>query len=364
MACFLIHGQEARMESKSISKRNQVDAEEAVSPRPLDGARRRFVASGALLALQGAWALAASAQPKREFGGATAPLRIVVPASPGGPIDTLARKIAQRITARSGRAVIVDNRPGAMGVIGVNTVLQFPSDGNTVLMATTGTLVVPTLIVRPAPFNLSDLAPVTGITQSTLVLIANSSVPAKTLPELLALVKKDPSKFAAGNAGKGTNAEMLIAQLADGAGLDILQVPFKGGMPAMQALLSNVVQMTVVEFNQALPLMKAGKIRIIAQFGKRRIQQIPDVPTVSEFMPGVDGSLWIGMLARAGIPVASLQALSGMIRDVMAEEPMRHWVDSIGAQVDTGGPEELAKTIALDKLAFGALVKKYNLYAK
>lgn len=291
------------------------------------------------------------------------PLRIVVPASPGGPIDTWARLVAETMAAQFGRAVLVENKPGGNGIVGAIAVLQAPADGNTIYMTTTGTLVVPTLLVRPKPFELEQFASVAAVSRSTLLLLLHPSVPAKTVPDLAAYMKANADRFTAGNAGKGTTGELLLAQFADRAGAQLLQAPYKGGAPALQALIGNEVQMTVVEMSQAMPFVKAGRVRVVAQFGTQRDRLLPDVPTVSESLLGLEGILWVGMLVRADTPAATVAALNHRLNQVLAAGTVRERAARMGAQIEGGTPQHLDDLIAKDLRELGFIVEKYKITA-
>ena len=283
--------------------------------------RRMFCCIAATAALLPVTANAQSAG--GEVAMSARPLRLIVPASAGGPTDTWARIIAEKIQTRFGRSTVVDNRPGAGGVIGANALLQAPADGDTVYVTSASLLVIPAQLIKPKPFELSRFTPVGMLVRSTILALVHPSVPAATPAELVAYIKANPGKVVSSNAGVGSYGGLLVTQFADRSGIDIPQVPYKGGAPAMQAVLANEVQMFMGDMYQALPLVRAGKLRAIAQLGLARSDQLPDLPTLSESLPGFEGNLWIGVVARAGTPPAVVNSLNHALNTILAEDDIK-----------------------------------------
>jgi tripartite-type tricarboxylate transporter receptor subunit TctC len=320
----------------------------------------------ALVAVPGrAWAQASDATTATATAPAAGkPLRIIVPATAGGPSDTWARIIGERLQLRFGRSAVVDNRPGAGGVIGATALLQAPADGDTVMFTTTSTLVLPAELIQPKPYEMNRFVPVGMIARSTIVVLLHPSVPATNTAELVAYIKANPRKIVSSNAGVGSFGGLLVSQFADRYGIDIPQVPYKGGAPAMQAVVAGEVSMFMGDMYQAMPLVQAGKLRVIAQLGLARSEQLPALPTLSESLPGFEGNLWVGVVARAGTPAPAIAGLNRMINDILAEDGVRQKAAASGAAIEAGTPGAFGAVLAGDERNFGALIRKYDIKAE
>ena len=304
----------------------------------LDAALRRGAAPAALtLALLSSCAVIGTA-------GAQAypvkPVRIVVPFSPGGPNDILARIIGQKLTEAWNQQVIVENRPGGGTVIGTEIVAKSPPDGYTLLMVSTSHA-TNTILLRKLPFDtLRDLAPVILVASSANVLVTHPSLPAKSVKELIAIAKARPDQVAYGSGGNGTSTHLAGAMLSLMGGVKMTHVPYKGAGPATVSLLSGEISLMFGTILSSIPHIKAGRMRALAASGSRRSPAMPEVPTVAETLPGFEAAAWYGVSASGGTPKEVIAKLNQEIARVLNAGDMRERLAREGAEVVGGGPEQ------------------------
>ena len=304
----------------------------------LDAALRRGAAPAALtLALLSSCAVIGTA-------GAQAypvkPVRIVVPFSPGGPNDILARIIGQKLTEAWNQQVIVENRPGGGTVIGTEIVAKSPPDGYTLLMVSTSHA-TNTILLRKLPFDtLRDLAPVILVASSANVLVTHPSLPAKSVKELIAIAKARPDQVAYGSGGNGTSTHLAGAMLSLMGGVKMTHVPYKGAGPATVSLLSGEISLMFGTILSSIPHIKAGRMRALAASGARRSSAMPEVPTVAETLPGFEAAAWYGVSASGGTPKEGIAKLNQEIARVLNAGDMRERLAREGAEVVGGGPEQ------------------------
>ena len=230
-------------------------------------------------------------------------IKLVVPFGPGGPTDVSARIVAQVVQAGLGTSVVIENRPGAGGAIGTKSVANADPDGATLLIGTSATLgVVPALVKNPGYDPIKSFAPVAKVADSTLVLVVPANFPANSVQEFVAHAKANPGKLAYSSAGFGSFSHLGGAMFTSRAGIELLHVPYKGAFPAVQALLSDQVQVYVGNFAELHPLVEAGKLRLLAVAARERLAQTPDLPTIAETLPGFQMAGWQGLLAPARTP--------------------------------------------------------------
>ena len=232
------------------------------------------------------------------------PVRLVVPFPPGGPLDTVGRALAQKLTEAWGQSVIVDNRPGAGGNIGADLVAKAAPDGYTVVMGALSTHAVNPSLYAKMPYDaVKDFAPITLVAITPNVLVVNPSLPVNSVRELVAYAKANPGKLAFGSGSNGSAGHLAGELFKADTGTDLLHVPFKGAAPAMQALLSGDIQLMFDNLASASAQVKAGKLKALAVTTARRSPLAPDLPTMAESgVPGFDISTWFGLLAPAGTP--------------------------------------------------------------
>lgn len=239
---------------------------------------------------------AAQTYPQRQ-------IQFVVPTSAGGGTDTMARVMAQKLTEAWGQNVIVDNRPGASGAIGVGLVAKAPPDGHTLLIASAGHVVFTPSLVKVTFDPLRDFAPVTMLTSGPLIVVVHPTVPANSIPQLIALAKAQPGKLNYGSSGTGTSTHIGAELFKSVTQTDLVHIPFKGQAPATTALLGGQIDLSFNTPPPTLPHVRAGRIRALAVTSLKRSSIAPELPTVAESgVPDFEVSVWYGMLAPAGTP--------------------------------------------------------------
>jgi len=239
------------------------------------------------------------------------PVRIVVPFPAGGPTDIVARAMAPKMTEALGQTVVVENRAGAGGVLGTELVAKSPADGYTLLMGTIGGLAVSMSLLPNRSFDtLRDFAPITQAVNVTNILVTHPSVPAKTVKELLALARARPGRLNYASSGNGTVTHLAGELLKHLGRVDIVHVPYKGGAPALTALVSGETDMSFENALIIVPQIKANRVRALAVTGAKRSPLLPELPTIGETLPGYAASGWYGLVAPAATPRDALARLN------------------------------------------------------
>lgn len=269
----------------------------------------------------------------------TRPLRIVVGFAPGGGGDILSRIFAAELEKALGQAVIVENRPGANGHIGMNFIAKSAPDGYNIGFALLST-VTDAFLKKDMPYDLwSDIAPVVLFASSPNVFVVHPDVPAKTLKEFIDLVKANPGKFNYGTPGNGS-PQQLFQELLNFkvGGLKINHVPYKGGAPSMAAVVANEVQSSMVSTTQSLPLILAGKLRALAITTAQRNPLLPNVPSIAEVVPGYTAEVWYGFVVRAGTPPAIINRLNSEVNRINKTPAVAERFAKLGAiRLGVGG---------------------------
>lgn len=286
-------------------------------------------------------------------------IRLIVPAAPGGGTDFTARTIAQKLTESMGQTVIVDNRPGAAGNIGVDIAAKASPDGYTLVMPITSFSINPHLYAK-LPFDtIKDFAPVVLASSAPLFLVINPSVPAKSVSELIAVAKSKPGQLNYANSGNGTTAHLAGELFKKMAGVDLVSVPYKGGGPAVIDLIAGSVQIYFSTIPAALAQVQAGKLRGVAVTAKTRVSLIPDVPTVAESgLPGFEVIGWFGIFVPAATPKPIVARLNKEINAALRAPEMQKRLASEGLIPGGGTSEELSKFLQDELTKWGALIKE------
>jgi tripartite-type tricarboxylate transporter receptor subunit TctC len=290
--------------------------------RPLASSRRLALAA-ATLALGLATGLAPLGANAQTWPGR--PIKFVVPSSPGGATDTLARALASRLPDLWGQPVVVENRPGANQIIGGDYVAKAPPDGYTLLISDAATFVINPFLYRSLPYDpIGGFAPVTQLVQVPWVLGVNASLPVKSVAELIAYAKAHPGALSMGTFGNGSSAHIGLEWFKRLTGTDIVHVPYKGSAPAAAALLTGEISMMMVTPLVLEQHARAGRVRLIAATTEQRLPRIPDLPTIGEQgLPGYVVGTWFGMLAPAGTPPEVVSRIAGDVAKVMNEPAFR-----------------------------------------
>jgi tripartite-type tricarboxylate transporter receptor subunit TctC len=292
------------------------------------------------------------------------PIRVIVPYPPGGPADLLPRLIGAKLTEAWGQAVVVDNRPGGAGNIGMDLGAKALPDGYTLLVAPNGNLVVNPHMYK-LPYDVfRDLAPVTLMAQVQNVLVINPEVPAKTLTEFIALARAQPGKFSYASPGNGSQPHMAGELLKSMAGIDLLHVPYNGTAPAMKDLLGGQVTMMFAQSSSALPQVKAGKLRALGLASSKRSAAAPEIPTVAEQnLPGFEAVSWYALMAPAGTLPETIAKLQHEVARIVQLPEIREKLAGLGAEPVGNTPAELAAIMKTESARYAVLVQKAGIRA-
>ncbi len=286
------------------------------------------------------------------------PVRVVVPFTPGGAGDLVARTISNQLALRLKRPFIVDNRAGGGGVIGADAVVRSAPDGYTILFHS-GAITIDPSFRKSLPYDVRrDLVPITMAVTGPFAVLTSTATPAKTLPELLALARARPGTLNFGSTGLGTSIHLGSELLKSTAKVDIVHVPFKGEVPALMALSSNEIQILVNTILSARPMIDSGKVRLLAVTGRNRSAVLPDAPTVAESgVPGYESGVWLGFFAPAGTPRDIVNKLYTEIRAVLQQPEVKAQLLEKGLEVADYPPEEFAKWIDQEITRWGAVIR-------
>ena len=292
----------------------------------------------------------------------TRPVRAVVAFAPGGTTDTFARVMAQKLTDQFGKQFYVENIAGATGNIGTAQVAKAPPDGYAILFAFSSHVVNPTLFARVPYDPIKDFEPVTLAVASTTVLTVNPSVPAKTVKELVELIKTNPGKYSFGSAGAGTQAHLAGELFRLSLGLDLVHVPFGGGGPAVAAVVAGHTPISFVSPQAAMQHVREGTVRALAVTSKTRSQIFPDVPTMTEAgYPQIEGDGWVGMLVPAGTPAEMIAVLYRESTKILAQEDMKERLAALGYDIVASTPKEFSTRIAAEIEMWAKVIRAANI---
>jgi tripartite-type tricarboxylate transporter receptor subunit TctC len=274
------------------------------------------------------------------------PVRLVVPFPPGGPTDIVARLISQKMTEGLKQPVVVENRAGAGGTLGTEMVVKSPADGYTLVMGTIGGLAVSMSLLPNLGYDtLRDLAPITQAVNVTSILVTHPSVPAHSVKALLALARAQPGRLNYGSSGAGTITHLSGELLKLMGGVNIVHVPYKGGAPALTAIISGEVDLTYENSLIIVPHIQSGKVRALGVTSAKRSKLLPELPSIAETLPGFGASGWYGLLAPAGTPKNVLARLNSEAVRALRSPDVAGKLSSQGAEPAPGSPEEFATFI-------------------
>ncbi len=312
---------------------------------------KKHLIAAALLALAGA-ADAQGAYPSR-------PVTLVVPFPPGGGTDTGARIVAQKLGAKWGQTVIVENKGGAAGMIGADMVAKAKADGYTLLMGNIGTQAINPSLYKKMPYDAATaFVPITLVAELPLAMMVNPAVPAKTAREFIALAKSEPGKLSYSSSGAGGAPHLAAEMFKEATGTFIVHVPYRGGGPAIGDLLAGHVQLSFMTVLEASGHIKAGKLRALAVTGSQRVPALPEVPTLAEAaLPGFNSISWIGVLAPAGTPREIVDKVSSDVREVVASDEVKQKLIELGAVPAGTTPAQFQALIDSDRRRYAQVIK-------
>lgn len=287
------------------------------------------------------------------------PIRLVVPFSPGAGTDAISRILGHKLAEGLGQQIVVDNRPGAGGTIGTEIVAKAPADGYTLLVAPAAHAINPSIYPKLGYDTEKDLVPISVVASLPVVLAVEASVPARSVKELVALAKSMPGKLSIASAGNGTVFHLTGELFKAAAGVDIVHVPFKGGAPAIAALVGGQVSMAFETSLTVVPHVKSGKLRALAVASANRIGILPDVPTLDEAgYPGILAENWYGMYAPAGTPKEVIARVYAELAKAVADSETRQRLAAQGAEVREKTPEQSAAFVRAEIAKWARVVKQ------
>ncbi len=290
------------------------------------------------------------------------PIRLIVPFAPGGSGDVVGRTIGAKITETWGQQIVLDNRPGAAGVIGAGMVSRAAPDGYTLLLADDSPLSITPHIQKPMPFDaLKDFAPIIPIAQIEFLLTVHPSIPARSLGEFVAYLKKNPGKFSYASAGIGSIHHLSMEWLKRVAGVDMTHVPYKGSGQILPDVIAGLVQVTYTGLAQTMPFVKSEKLRAIAIGGPQRIASSPEIPPIAETYAGFNGTTSWNLLAPAGTPNEIVQRLNAEVNRILRDPQMVEQLVSRGLYPLGGSSEQFAVRMRADHEKWGKVIAEIGL---
>jgi tripartite-type tricarboxylate transporter receptor subunit TctC len=285
------------------------------------------------------------------------PVRYVVPFPPAGATDILARIMAEKLSGPFGQSVVVENRPGAAGNVGTEFVAKSPPDGYTILQLTVAQSISATLYEKLNYGLEKDLIPVAMIALVPNVMIVNPSVPAKSVAEFIALARSRPGRINFASSGSGTSIHMSAEMFKMLTGVNIVHIPYKGSGPALADLMGGQVDVMFDNLTSSIGLIRSGKLRALAVTTSTRYQELPDVPTVQETVPGYEATAWFGIVAPAGTPREVVMRINGEVNRALAHADVKEKLAQQGALARSWTPEEFGSFIHNEVVKWAKVVK-------
>lgn len=318
---------------------------------------RRKALALPLIALATACAIGtAQAQTQVQDSYPGKPIRLIVPYPAGGGTDTIARLIGTQLTQRWGQSVVVENKPGASGILGNDIVAKAPGDGYTVLLGITTVVQIPSLY-KKVPYKLADLAPVSQIARSADVIFTPRSTGIKTIQELVARAKAQPGTLSAASYGNATSSHLHIEQFNMKAGTDLMHVPYQGSGPEMAAVLGEQVTAAFVDATAAYPQLRSDKLRVLAVTGSQRHPALPDTPTLGEVgYPGFEANGWFGVFLPASTPQAIVDKLGREVASIVHTPDMNRRLSEMGLIPVGSLPQEFKPVLERDAAHWKSIV--------
>ena len=293
------------------------------------------------------------------------PVRFVVPYAPGGSTDTLARTIGNTLTTHLGQQVVVDNRPGANGDIGMSLVAKAPADGYTIVLGYIANLGIAPGLNPKMPYDpLKDFASITQVAGASNIVVLHPSLPAKDLKSFLGYVKAHPKTVSFASAGVASIGHLTGELLNDLAGIDLLHVPYKGSGQAISDLVGGHIKVMISGMASTLPHVHSGKLIAIATTGAKRTPATPDIPTIAETYPGFEASSWFGVLAPAGTPRAVVMRLNADIHKTLQDAAVVKRLSGVGFEIVAGTPEAFTAYMKSEIAKWTKVVKAAGITAK
>jgi tripartite-type tricarboxylate transporter receptor subunit TctC len=318
-------------------------------------------ARAANVAVLAALTLAVAHEPAAAQSYPERTVRIIVPTSPGGSIDTVTRVIAEKLSSKWGKPVIIENRPGAGMRIGVDAAAKSPADGYTLVVAHDGAFALNPLFYPDLPYDSQkNFAPVAMLAKIPDVILVNASVPAKSVKELIDLAKKEPGKL--NHATGGPGGLIALELFKSMAKVDIVSVQYRGAAPSIAGMMAGQVQICMTDLASAQAGMQSDRVRTLAVTSLKRAKRFPNLPTAAETgLPGYEIGVWIGMFAPAGTPADVIKTIETGVKEAVAMPDVRDRLEAMGVDLRTGTADELRTSLADDLKKYGKLIKEQNI---
>jgi tripartite-type tricarboxylate transporter receptor subunit TctC len=293
------------------------------------------------------------------------PIRLIVPFAAGGLNDVVARLVGPHLERALGQPVVIDNRPAAGGMVGTDAVAKAPPDGYSLLMVASSFAIIPATRAQ-MPYDAErDLAPIVLVAKNSLLFLVNPKVPATSLAEFVTLAKAEPGKFNYASPGAATQTSLVIELFSRKAGIKLQHIPYRGGAPAMTAMVAGETQLTAISTLLSLPQLQAGALRAIATGSLTREPQLPDLPTVAEQgYPGFEAIQWIGLLTTAGTPQGIVERINAEVNRALRDPDLIAKFAQQGIAPAGGTAAEFARTIATDLRNWTETARAANIKAE
>ena len=319
---------------------------------------RSLVIGSALVLNAGAWAQSSALQdyPNR-------PIRMIVPQAPGSGVDLMTRIVAQKLTESFGKQVIVDDRPGANGIIGLEAAIKAKPDGYTMAVGVVSALTMNPFIYKSLPYDtFRDFAPVVQLSVNTFGMVVNPSLPVRSVKDVVALAKSRPGEVPYGSFGVGNMTHLAAVLFSHETGVKLLHVPFKGGTPALVALLGGEAAVMLAPMQAFTPYVRAGKLRLLASFGDKRWDAFPKVPSIAELgYPKLVMFGWSGIIALAGTPPEIVNKMQQEVARILLVPKTREELTLAGAEPVASTPEQFAAFIKSEAAKWSKVIKAAGL---
>jgi tripartite-type tricarboxylate transporter receptor subunit TctC len=290
------------------------------------------------------------------------PVRVFVPASPGGASDIAARLVSPKLAEALGQPFVVENRVASGGIVGTAQLAKSSADGYTIML-TFDTFATNPHMYRELPYDVvNDFAPIMLLTRYPQILVAHPSLNVRTVPEFVAYAKANGAKMNFGSAGPASSSRLAFELFKEAAGIQIDPIHYKGGGPAINDLVSGTVQVMLIQAGGSIGQnVKAGKLVGLATSGRQRAPQFPDLPTIAEFYPGFETTSWVGLIAPAGTPRAVIEKLNGALVRILSLQDMKDKFATQGADIVASTPEQFGELIRSESLKWGKIIREKNI---
>jgi tripartite-type tricarboxylate transporter receptor subunit TctC len=309
----------------------------------------------------GAAALPGVSRGARAQAYPTRPVRIIIGFAPGGVVEIVARLIGQSLSERLGQPFIIESRPGAASNIATEAVVRAPPDGYTLLVVSSANAINATLYDKLNFVFLRDIAPIASIIRHPFVMVVNPAVPAKAVPEFIAYAKANPGKLTMASGGIGAATHLAGELFKVMTSVDIVHVPYRGLATSLTDLLGGQVQVALASTVSSIEYVKTGRLRALAVTAATRSDALPDVPTVDEFVPGYEASIWFGIGAPKNTPTEILDKLNNEINAAVADPNMKARLADLGGTILAGSPADFGKFIADETEKWGKVIRAVNI---